>query len=256
MSEFGIVAKFIGLCKMTLSNTNCSVLVGKDLTISFDTKRGFRQDDCLSLEFFNLMMERIVRAADLRYSISHKSFILLACADDIDIIGLNRRAVTSAFSALEKKSRRLGLTVNEDKTKYMVSTTKEAVRIEPSVSVDNYTFEVVNVAVVYLGTSVNTTNNVSMAIKRRLTLANICLYGINKQLSSRVLSERTKPTVYKNLIIPVLIYDRTAEAWNMSATEYVGTFERKFSARPLVLFVWMESIAEGLTMSCMCNTMM
>ena len=84
----------------------------------------------------------------------------LAYADDIDIIGLNRRAVTAAFSALEKESRRLGLTVNEDKTKYMVSITKEAARMEPSVSVDNYTFEVVN-NFVYLGTSVNTINNVS-----------------------------------------------------------------------------------------------
>ena len=87
--------------------------------------------------------------------------MLLACADGIDIIGPNR--FTAAFSALEKQSRRLGLTVNEHKTKYMVSTTKEAARMEASVSVDNFTFEVVN-NFVLLGISVNTINNVSLKI--------------------------------------------------------------------------------------------
>ena len=45
-------------------------------------------------------MERIVRAADLRNSatIFHKSYMLLVYADDIDIFGLNRRAITAAFS--------------------------------------------------------------------------------------------------------------------------------------------------------------
>ena len=56
--------------------------------------------------------------------------MLLAYADDIDNIGLNRSAVTAA---LEKDSRRLGLT---SETKYMVSITKEPARMEPSVSVD------------------------------------------------------------------------------------------------------------------------
>ena len=125
---------------MTLNNTSCSDLVGKDFTTPFDTKRGFRQGDFLSCDFFNLIMERFVRAADLRNSgtIFRESFMLLAYADDIDIIV--RSAVTAAFFTFEKKSRRLGLMVNEDKTMYMVSTTKEAVRMEPSVSVENHTF--------------------------------------------------------------------------------------------------------------------
>ena len=78
----------------------------------------------------------------------------LAYADDIDIIGLNRRAVIVAFSALEKDPHCLGRAVNEDKTKYMLSTTKEAARTGNNVSVDNYIFEVVN-NFVYLGTSVH-----------------------------------------------------------------------------------------------------
>ena len=59
---------------------------------------------------------------------------MLALADDIDIIGLSK----------QEESRRLCLKVNEDKIKYMVSTIKQAERTGYHVSVDNYTFEVVN----------------------------------------------------------------------------------------------------------------
>ena len=121
-SEFP--AKLIRLDKMTMGNTRCSVLFGKELTTPFNTKRGFRRGNSLLCDFFNLMMERIVRAVDLRNSGTtlHKSFMLLAYADDIDIIGLNRHIVTAVFSSLEKESRRLSLTMNEGNMKYMVST--------------------------------------------------------------------------------------------------------------------------------------
>uniref|UniRef100_T1HZ99 Reverse transcriptase domain-containing protein n=1 Tax=Rhodnius prolixus TaxID=13249 RepID=T1HZ99_RHOPR len=42
-------------------------------------------------------------------------------ADDIDIIGRSLRAVEEAFLALEGPARRMGLVLNEKKTKYMVT---------------------------------------------------------------------------------------------------------------------------------------
>ena len=228
MSEFGIPAKLIRLCRMTLSNTTCSVLIGKDLTTPFETKRGFRQGDSLSCDFFNLMMEKIIRAADLRSTgnIFYKSFMLLAYADDVDIIGTNLRAISATFSSLEKESRRVGLLVNQDKTKYMLSTKKQNYRLGQHVKFDSYNFEVVK-DFVYLGASINNTNNISLEIQRRITLANRCYFGLNRQLSSRALSRRTKLSLYKSLILPVLIYG--AESWTMTAADEksLGTFERK-----------------------------
>ena len=44
MSEFGILAKLIRLCRMTLSNNSySSVKVGMNLFEPFDTVRGFKQ---------------------------------------------------------------------------------------------------------------------------------------------------------------------------------------------------------------------
>ena len=228
MSEFGIPAKLIRLCKMTLSNTSCSVLIGKHLTAPFDTKRGFRQGDSLSCDFFNLMMEKIIRAADLRSTgtIFYKSFMLLAYADDIDIIGLKQRDVSAAFSALEKESRRMGLLVNEDKTKYMLSTSRGTSRLGNNITIDSYKFEVVH-NFVYLGTSINTTNNTSLEIQRRIALANRCFYGLNRQMRSKALSRRTKTTIYKTLVLPILLY--RSEAWTVTSVDEksLGAFERK-----------------------------
>ena len=55
-------------------------------------------------------------------TIFYKSVQLLAYADDIDIIGRTMRDVSAAFSAIELESAKMGLAVNEGKTKYMLTT--------------------------------------------------------------------------------------------------------------------------------------
>ncbi|CAD7014012.1 unnamed protein product [Ceratitis capitata] len=47
ISEFGIPAKLIRLCKLTLDNTSSAVRIRKGLSEPFDTKRGVRQSDFL-----------------------------------------------------------------------------------------------------------------------------------------------------------------------------------------------------------------
>ena len=227
MSDFGIPPKLIRLCGMTLTNTKSAVQIGTELSEPFDTKKGFRQGDPLSCDLFNLIMEYIIRAAGLRHNgtIFYKSVMPLGYADDVDIIGRSYREVSAAFNKFEEESKKLGLVVNEDKTKYFVSTTKEA-NLGATIVIDNYTFGVVK-DFVYLGSSVNIDNNISLEIKRRITLANRCYYGLSRQLSCRVLSRHTKSTLYKTLILPVLLYG--AETWTLSlADEHaLGVFERK-----------------------------
>ena len=50
MSEFGIPAKLIRLCRMTLTETRSSVKIGKSLSEPFNTKRGFREGDSVSCD--------------------------------------------------------------------------------------------------------------------------------------------------------------------------------------------------------------
>ena len=39
MSSFGIPAKLVRLCRMTIENTRCSIKVGNDLTETFEVKK-------------------------------------------------------------------------------------------------------------------------------------------------------------------------------------------------------------------------
>ena len=90
------------------------------------------------------------------------------------------------------------------------------------ITANSYNFDVV-----YLGTDINTNNNVSLEIKHRITLANSFYFGLHRQLSSRDLSRATKLTLYKALILTVLLY--CALAWTLSSADAaaLGVFERK-----------------------------
>ena len=90
----------------------------------------------------------------------------------------------------------------------------------------NYNFEVVK-NFVYLGTEVTSDNNTKVEVKRRIQLANRCLFGLSKLLRSKYLSRKTKVKLYHQLVLPVLLYG--AENWNLSETdeELLAVFERK-----------------------------
>ena len=108
----------------------------------------------------------------------------------------------------------------------MFSTSRDVRRIDSRITADNYTFDTVK-EFIYLGSAVTTKNDVSLEIKRRITLANSCYYGLNGQLINRDLSRTTKLILYKTLILPVLLYG--AEAWTLLSTDVAAlrVFERK-----------------------------
>ena len=79
----------------------------------------------------------------------------------------------------------------------------------------------------YLGTQITAENNISAEIRRRITLASRCLYGLSIHLRSKMLSRTTKLKLYNTLIVPVLIY--CAEAWTLTDSDerMLDMFERK-----------------------------
>ena len=136
MSEFGIPATLIRLCEMTLKNAQCVVKVGNNLSEPFVAKRGFRQGDSISCDFFNILMEKIICAACLGHSgTSFFCVMPLAYSDDVDIIARSDRQVAVAFSKFAEEARRIALAVNESKTKYLLSSTVNNFSIDESVKI-------------------------------------------------------------------------------------------------------------------------
>ena len=74
---------------MTLQDTWSCVKAAGGVSEKFQTLRGFRQGDALSCSFFNILLEMIMRAAeiDTMNMITNKSTQILGYADDIDVVG-------------------------------------------------------------------------------------------------------------------------------------------------------------------------
>jgi hypothetical protein len=187
----------------------CCVKIQNDCSESFETRQGLRQGDVLSTLLFNVVPEVIVRRVNLQTTgtIYNKETQLLAYADDIDIVSRSQSAVRVAYVTLEKDATKVGLTINEQKTKYMIAAGNDrTIRdVGKSVAIGDNHFEVVK-EFVYLGTLMTPTDDVSLEIQRRIQTANKCFFGLRKHLQSSHLSRQTKFTIHKTLIRPVLLY--------------------------------------------------
>jgi hypothetical protein len=101
----------------------CWVNTENDCSEPFETRQELRQGDVLSTLLFNVVLEVIVRRANLRTTgtIYNKETQLLAFADDIVIVGRSQSAVRDAYLALEREAAKVGLKINEQKIKYMIA---------------------------------------------------------------------------------------------------------------------------------------
>jgi hypothetical protein len=69
----------------------------------------------------------------------------------------------------------------------------------------------------YLGTTLTNQNSIQEEIKSRLKLGNACYYSVQNILSSRLLSKNFKIKIYRNIILPVVLYG--CEAWSVTLRE-------------------------------------
>ena len=69
----------------------------------------------------------------------------------------------------------MGLTVNENKTKYMLATSGVVSCMGSQITANSYNFDVVK-EFLYLGTAINTNNDVSLAINHKVMLATWCYF--------------------------------------------------------------------------------
>ena len=94
-------------------------------------------------------------------TIFYKSIMPLAYAHDVDIIGRSNCEVAAAFSKFAEEARSIGLAVNKNKVKYLVSTAKDtSIWVSVEIMKD----------FVYLGSSINTDNDISLEIRLLLLI--------------------------------------------------------------------------------------
>lgn len=84
--------------------------------------RRVKQGDGLAPTLFNLILEAIKRRANIRRNamLLHHSYQILGYADDLDIAGRSLKAVKETFEVIEIETKKVGLEINAEKTKFMI----------------------------------------------------------------------------------------------------------------------------------------
>jgi hypothetical protein len=119
---------------------------------------------------------------------------ILAYADDIDIISRSPKSLQEATIALDRAAKRMGLEINQAKTKYMICGYKKKY-VENVFTVKNMTFKKVN-SFVYLGTLITSDNNISAEILNRSTLTNRSYFGLVNILKAKDINRKYKVIIY------------------------------------------------------------
>src|SRR6201990_2432916 len=130
------------------------------------------------------------------------------------------------LAKLDSSASIYGLEVNERKTKYMVTSSSRYRSPNQMLEVGGKHFEEVN-SFVYLGSLVNSENNIGEEIRRRVTLGNRSFYSLQKLFRSKTLHHNLKCQLYRSLVRPILAYG--SEAWCMTQTDEqtLLVFERR-----------------------------
>lgn len=131
-----------------------------------------------------------------------------------------------AFSMVEKESSKVGLQINEAKTKYMKMSRDERRRQPQDITIDRYTFQGV-ISFEYLGVMVKNDNSIKYCIQERIKAGNKCLFAYKKLMQSRLLTRETKLLIYKTIIRPVVTYGCEVWTLNMADENDLRIFERK-----------------------------
>ena len=143
LTEFGIPKKLVRLIKMCLSETYSRAHVGRFLSDAFPIHCGLKQGEALSTLLFNFALEyaiRRVRKNRIGLEINGKHQ-LLVYADDVNMLGENLQTVSEKAEIFIKISKDIGLEVNSEKTKYMITSRHQNVIQNQNIVIGNLSFE-------------------------------------------------------------------------------------------------------------------
>jgi SUMO ligase MMS21 Smc5/6 complex component len=120
---------------------------------------------------------------------------------------------------LEEETSKLGMEINENKTKYLVTSTYEHRRNAGDLQVGNKTFKAVQ-SFQYLGNIIGNTNSSKKKKKERILMGNNAYYA-NRQLVN------SKLQIYCTLVCPVVTCGSESWTFTMEEERALAVFERK-----------------------------
>lgn len=112
---------------------------------------------------------------DTNATLMNRSVQVVGYADDINIMDRSVAAVEETFGTIASEAEKVGLWVNEFKTKLMIQSRKRRSGTGQSIALADHTFEVVS-DFTYLDSSVNSENDENQEIQKRIAAGNRTLH--------------------------------------------------------------------------------
>ena len=119
------------MCKKCVQKTRSVVKIEGTLSSFFENKTGLKQGEPLSPILFNLALQKVVQSIIMVPSgikMGKEQLNILAYADDIALTGKNEIEIRKLFVEMENVAKKLGLQINQEKTKYMIVEMKNSLK--------------------------------------------------------------------------------------------------------------------------------
>lgn len=218
---------------MTFLNNRGRVAIQGETLGEFNINKGLRQGDALSTVLFNIVLERAVRKIEINPggTIYNRGSQVLAYADDLVLISRSVQELQEHFLQLEQEAKKVGLSVNTVKTKYMIATRNDnRWGNSNTVQIGDHNFERVY-KFKYLGSIVSVDNKISDEISERLKDGNRSYGALLPLMKSKDLSKNEKKKIYRTIIRPIVTY--ASETWTLLKNDVrrLAVWERKILRR-------------------------
>jgi len=128
-------------------------------------------------------------------------------------VARTQKKLTEVYLDLEEETSKLGMEINENETKYTVTSTYEHRRNIGDLRIGNKTFEAVQ-SFQYLGNVIGNTNSNNKCIKERIMMGNKAYYANRQLVNSSLVSRSSKLQIYRTLVRPVVICG--SESWTLT----------------------------------------
>jgi hypothetical protein len=137
-----------------------------------------------------------------------------------------QKKLTEVYLDLAEEASKLGMEINENKTKYIVTYTYKSRRNAGDLRIGNKTFEAVQ-GFQYLGNIIGNTNNNNKCMKDRIMMGDKAYYANRQLVNNSLISRSSQLQIYRTVVRPVVTYG--SESWTPTMKEetVLAVFERK-----------------------------
>ena len=216
LQELGIQDHLTCLLRNLYAGQEATVRTGHGKADWFHIGKGVHQGCILSLCLFNFYAEYIMRNAGLEEAqagikIAGRDINNLRYADDTTIMAEIEEELKSLLMKVKEESEKVGLKLNNQKTKIMASSPIISWQIDGEAveTVSDFTLG---------GSKITTDGDCSHEIKRRLLLGRKVMTELDSIFKSRDITLPTKVHLVKAMVFPVVMYG--CESWTVKKAEH------------------------------------